>query len=561
MRGRRFLPLLLLLMPLAFRDEVSAAALVRVVALALAATGVSLVSGIAGQISLGHAALMGAGAFTSAGLAVHAGWPVGLAWIAGTLLAGLLGAALGVPALRLRGQYLALATLGAGVIVFQVAREASSLTGGELGLPGVPFAAGATVTAFLGCALLAAALIGVAFVEHAVPGLRMRAVRDSEPGAEASGVNLTRTKLIAFLASALMAGCAGALFAHSEGFIAVGAFDPAKSFALILAAVLGGLRSPYGGALGAFVIFGPAELAPGAFSWLAEYQLIAWGPVALLVVFKFPDGITGLAARWGKASRGPLARMDPSVQSGERVANGSPPNAPALEARGITVRFGGLVALSDVDLSVTPGTIHALIGPNGSGKTTLVDCLTGFRRPNAGRVSLGGRDVTSSTPDRIARLGVGRTFQTVALFGTMTCLENLGVAQASRGLLDRPRTAELLAMTGLTGFEETVAAELSYGQRKRLELARALALGPDILVLDEPAAGRNEPEILELGRLLKRLRVGGLTILVVEHHMNFVLAFADVVTALDEGRVIAHGPPSAVRADERVIEAYLGASA
>jgi ABC-type branched-subunit amino acid transport system ATPase component len=315
------------------------------------------------------------------------------------------------------------------------------------------------------------------------------------------------------------------------------------------------------------VVFGPSELAPGAFAWLAEYQLIAWGPVALLIVFKFPDGIAGAAASLRRGAREPLAGMDASVQNGERVTGGPPDRGGvdggvALEAQGISVRFGGLVALSDVSMSVRAGTIHALIGPNGSGKTTLVDCLTGFRNPNAGRAFLLGRDVTAQTPDRIARLGVGRTFQNVALFGSMTCLENLAVAQASRNRLDQDRAGELLATAGLEGFEDTPAAALSYGQRKRLELARALALEPQVLVLDEPAAGRNEPEILELGRLLKRLRAaGGPTILVVEHHMNFVLAFAEVVTVLDEGRVIADGPPAAVRANGRVIEAYLGASA
>lgn len=581
---------LVLAAPLAFHDEVSAAALTRVVALALAATGVSLVSGIAGQISLGHAALMGAGAFTSAGLAVHAGWPVGVSWVAGTLLAGALGAVLGVPSLRLRGQYLALATLGAGVIVYQVAREASTLTGGELGLPNVPYAMGPTATAFGGCALLALALAGAGWAERAVPGMRMRAVRDSEPGAEAAGVNLTRTKLVAFVVSALVAGCAGALFAHTEGFVAVGAFDPAKSFALILAAVLGGLRSPYGGAIGALAIFGPAELAPGAFSWLAEYQLIAWGPLALLVVFRFPDGLAGIVTAASRrfhrmaeeATAAPpssepldkgLRRRTGTVTSAQRPgtipaappapggSNESADGVALLEARGITKRFGGVVALEDVGLAVRAGTIHALIGPNGSGKTTLVDCLTGYRTPDAGSTTLSGRDTAGLTPDRIARLGVGRTFQAVALFGAMTCLENVAVAQASTVGIREESARDVLATVGLAGLEARPAGALSYGQRKRLELARALALEPRLLVLDEPAAGRNEPEIIELGRLLKRLRAGGLSILLVEHHMNFVLAVADVVTALDEGRVVAHGAPAEVRTDPRVVEAYLGASA
>ena len=248
---------------------------------------------------------------------------------------------------------------------------------------------------------------------------------------------------------------------------------------------------------------------------------------------------------------------------------------PLLVARGVKKSFGGLRALDGVDLAVSPGTIHALIGPNGSGKTTLLDCLTGSLRPDAGEVRFAGRRIDALAPHRVAALGVGRTFQQVALFPTMTVIENVLAGEHPRlagGLLAggagirgageehaAERARAILAEVGLAGLERDPALALSYGQRKRLELARALALRPEILLLDEPAAGRNEPEILELGHMLKRLRSSGLTVLLVEHHMNFVLSLADVVTVLDEGRVIAEGAPGTVRTDPAVVEAYLGA--
>jgi len=214
----------------------------------------------------------------------------------------------------------------------------------------------------------------------------------------------------------------------------------------------------------------------------------------------------------------------------------------------------------------------AIVGPNGSGKTTLLDCLTGVLDADHGEVSLAGTRADGLRPHAVAALGVARTFQQVALFGTMTSTEVVltgahlrlhgGLVSGAAGLERLSGEAEahdLLATVGLAGHEVDRADALSYGQRKRLDLARALALRPRVLLLDEPAAGRNEPEILELGRFLKRLRAAGLTILLVEHHMNFVLSLADTVTVLDEGRVVAEGPPETVRADQAVIDAYLGA--
>jgi ABC-type branched-subunit amino acid transport system ATPase component/ABC-type branched-subunit amino acid transport system permease subunit len=575
----------LLALPLIFRDELTRFALGRVGAFAAAATGLALVSGIAGQISLGHAGLMAAGAYTSAGLATHAGWPFAASWVAGTALAAAVGLAFGAPSLRVRRQYLALATLGGGFIIWQIVRETGSLTGSDFGLAGIPpmsafgHAFGPFGSAVLSMALLAAALFAAGNIEGSRAGRAFRAVRDGETGAQASGISIYGAKLSAFVLSAGIAGAAGALFAHAEGFIAPGQFDPRVSFTLLLAAVLGGLASPYGAALGVLLIFGPSELFPSAFDWLESYQIVAWGPVALLVVFRWPDGVAGAIERI-VARRRP--RATPSVE-GDIVeapavirATAAPEGRLMLVVQGVGRSFGGLRALHEVSFAVRPGTIHALIGPNGSGKTTLLDCITGILRPGDGRIQLGDERLDGLPPQRVAALGVARTFQQVALFGSMTTTENVlvgahlrmrgGLASGALGLPaggegEAVREArELLGVVGLAGQRDDRASALSYGQRKRLELARALALHPRLLLLDEPAAGRNEPEILELGRLLKRLRAAGLTILLVEHHMNFVLSLADTVTVLDEGRIVAEGPPAAVRTDPAVVEAYLGAS-
>ncbi|MFY9586199.1 MAG: ATP-binding cassette domain-containing protein, partial [Actinomycetota bacterium] len=476
---------------------------------------------------------------------------------------------------------------GGGFIVWQIIRETASLTGSDFGLPDVPppsffgHALGPLGASVLVMAALAIALYKVGNLRDARAGRAFRAVRDSETGALASGISVYRAKLVAFVASAAVAGAAGGLFAHTEGFIAPGQFDPNVSVVLLLAAVLGGLASPYGGAVGALLIVGPADLFPSAFSWLERYQLIAWGPVALLVVFRWPDGVVGgirrIAQRVPRTSppRVGTPEIETPTWSGAVRASGVGAGEPLLVARGVGKSFGGLRALNDVSLAVRVGTIHALIGPNGSGKTTLLDCITGYVRADAGEVALASRVLSGEAPHAIAGLGVARTFQQVALFGSMTALDTVltgahtrtsgGLAAGAlglRGARDAEATREareILAAVGLGGRESDLASALSFGQRKRLELARALALQPSLLILDEPAAGRNEPEILELGRFLKRLRANGLTILLVEHHMNFVLSLADEVTVLDEGRVVAQGDPATVRTDKAVIEAYLGA--
>jgi ABC-type branched-subunit amino acid transport system ATPase component len=297
-------------------------------------------------------------------------------------------------------------------------------------------------------------------------------------------------------------------------------------------------------------------------------------------VFRWPEGVVGGLQRLVR--RGRPERAVATGTATTRPAHvitrhaGVAPGEPLLLARGMKVSFGGLHAIHDVSLTVRGGTIHALIGPNGSGKTTLLDCITGVLKPDAGTVTVAGGELDGLRPHEVASLGVARTFQQVALFGTMTALENVltgahtdlpgGIVGGVLGLRDgteedaERHARDLLAVVGLVGHESELAGALSYGQRKRLELARALALRPRLLLLDEPAAGRNEPEILELGRLLKRLRADGLTILLVEHHMNFVLSLADTVTVLDQGRVVAHGDPAEVRTDPLVVEAYLGAT-
>ena len=576
----------LVALPVVFRDELTQFALARVGAFAAAATGLAIVSGIAGQISLGHAGLMAAGAYTSGGLATHAGWPFAVSFAAGTALAAAVGLAFGAPSLRVRRQYLALATLGGGFIIWQIVRETGSLTGSDFGLAGIPPMSllgrdfGPLGAAATSMALLALALFAAGNLVGSRSGRAFRAVRDGETGAQASGISVYGAKLSAFVLSAGIAGAAGALFAHAEGFIAPGQFDPRVSFTLLLAAVLGGLTSPYGGALGVLLILGPSELFPAAFDWLESYQLVAWGPVALLVVFRWPDGVAGAIERLAQRRR-PRRSVTDGAETAEpaavlRTTDAAAGRRPLLVVERVGRSFGGLRALHDVSLTVQPGTIHALIGPNGSGKTTLLDCVTGILRPGGGRILLGEERIDGLAPHRVAAFGIARTFQQVALFGSMTAKENVlagahlrtrgGIAMGALGLSGGGEAGaireahELLRVVGLAGQRDDRASALSYGQRKRLELARALALHPRLLILDEPAAGRNEPEILELGRTLKRLRTAGLTILVVEHHMNFVLSLADTVTVLDEGRVVAEGPPAAVRIDPAVVEAYLGAA-
>jgi len=483
------------------------------------------------------------------------------------------GAVVAAAALRVRGPYLAMVTIAFGIIVESMLVEWVTVTGGPGGIFNIPklplgryywvIAASAAGALWLGANLRRSAW-GRAFL----------AVKGSEVAAESLGLSAYYVRIVAFTVSAAFTGAAGALFSGLNGYISPDSFTLQTSILFLLALLFGGMGSVAGPVVGSLALTVLPELLTG----LSEYRLILYGSLLLVSMYWLPAGLVGALAR-GPArtlATGSSPRETPPWSWASREAETQ--HAPLLGAAGICLSFGGVVALADVSLSFDARGIHAVIGPNGAGKTSLLNVLTGFYNPDSGTITLAGLPIAGFPPYRIARLGVARTFQTAQLFGDLTVRENILVGLAGEhlgsvgaALFGTPRTRRaedarmrdvdsLLAAMGLVELADRPADSLPAGLRRRVEIARALARQPEILMLDEPAAGLSPVEIEDLDAELRALSDGGgPAIILVEHHMDLVMAVSDRISVLDHGRVIASGSADSVRENPRVIEAYLGA--
>ena len=536
---------------------------------AIAVIGLTVVLGLCGQINLAQAAFFGIGAYAVGLGTVDHGLNFWLCLPIGLALAVVLGAILGASTLRLGGHYLAMVTISFQQILTLVLTNWIPVTHGPDGVPNIRrpalFADGQS---YLALCVLVLAIVGwlVWHMPRTRLGRAMRAVRDNELAAGVSGIDIYRTKVAAFAVGSLLAGLGGGLFAGSFTYISPDQFSFAESIVFLTMALLGGVGSPVGAVIGTALLI----LIPEWLRFLKEIPglyLAIYGLAVILIVVFMPDGIWGFLGDQVRRLR--RTRPAPPPAAELTLSQGEASTAPMLEVSDLSKHFGGLKAVDAVSFTVARGGIHALIGPNGSGKTTTLNVLSGLYSPTGGTVRLAGQDVTRLSPHRRAAAGIGRTFQNIRLFRSMSALENvvIGAERPNNPLGARDRAAleararAALAFVGLEGRAEEPISGFSYGHQRLIEIARALAGNPVLLLLDEPAAGLNSSEKNALTVLLRRMAAKGLTILIIDHDMTLVSDVASHVTVLNFGRRIADGVTATVLREPAVIQAYLGEDA
>ncbi len=550
---------------------------------AVVATGLVVLTGFGGMTSFGQATFMGFGAYTTALLTTSAGWSPWFSLPVALAVSGVAALLIGAITLRLSGHYLALGTIAWSVSLYYVFANLD-LFGRNDGISGIPPLRVGEVTLVSSRAFFVVVWVGVGLallltrnLLDSRAGRAIRALRGGAGAAASFGVDLPRTRLLAFTYAAVLAGLAGWLYAHMQRSVNPTPFGLNASIEYLLMAVIGGAASLPGALLGAGLVTVLNDqlqnILPRLFGSAGNYETIVFGIVLVAILQAAPDGLWPLLRRRVRVRPRPIADAPPLPR---RALPASGTNV--LQVTALRKTFGGLVAVNDVSFHLDAGEIVGLIGPNGAGKSTTFDLLTGVTRPAAGAIRILGHDLGAhGTPGAVARLGVARSFQHVKLVPGMTVLENVALGAHRRGRagalaallrLDRAEEAALFAevarqieRTGLGSDRDRPADSLSLGAQRVVEIARALCLDPALLLLDEPAAGLRHAEKQDLAALLRRLQAEGVTILLVEHDMDFVMGLAGRLVVMEFGTKLAEGAAAAIRTDQRVIEAYLGAPA
>jgi branched-chain amino acid transport system permease protein len=546
----------------------------------------NLVGGFAGQISLGHTAFFGIGAYSSTLLWLRLGLSPWLGMFVGAGVAILVAVAIGYPCFRLKSHFFALATIAFAEVIRYIASYWRGMTQGGVGLL-IPFKPGIgnfmfrskIPYAYIALGLMLLIILVSYVIRNSRFGFYLISLREDQDAAESLGVNTSRYKLIALIISVLFTATAGTFYAQYLLFI-----DPDSVFSLpfsielALLAIIGGLGTVIGPILGAFILTPLDVLLRG---WLggvsAGLNFIVYGTVLVVAVIYFPKGIAGWLSTWyerflgrlpgaalSAANEGAASFPAPAYETsgGDSDPADEATGHPLFKTQSLSKRFGGLAAVRDVSFQIKRGEILGLIGPNGAGKTTIFNLITGFLTPDSGSIEFKGEVITGlKPPHKVCMKHIGRTFQLVKPFNNMTALENIMVGAFSRvrGAREaREEATKVLSFIGLLGHRDSLASSLTLADRKRLELGKALATRPELLMLDEVVAGLNPREIEEIIGIIKAISGRGITLLVIEHVMKAIMTLSDRIVVLHHGERIAEGTPAEISRSKRVIDAYLG---